>query len=63
MFATSGYEDDASSSSMAVASVPAALMALAVIVLHFALIYLFKKNFVPTFARVSFVTSVFLVVS
>ena len=54
MFATSGSsvsEEDGTDSgsramSHAIASVPAALMSLFVIVVHFALIYLFKKRFV-----------------
>ena len=56
MFATSGStssseEVDSSSASHAIASVPAAIMSLFVIVVHFVLIYLFKKRFVPNFSK------------
>ena len=55
MFATSGStsseEVDSSSGSHAIASVPAAIMSLFVIVVHFVLIYLFKKRFVPNFSK------------
>ena len=50
MFATSG-EADESSASHAISSVPAAIMALFVIVFHFVLIYIFKKRFVPNFSK------------
>ena len=56
MFATSGStsaseEGDDSSASHAIASVPAAVMSLFVIVVHFALIYAFKKRFVANFSK------------
>ena len=57
MFATSGSTsvsdegDSDSSASHAIASVPAAVMSLFVIVVHFALIYAFKKRFVANFAK------------
>ena len=57
MFATSGSTsvsdegDSDSSASHAIASVPAAVMSLFVIVVHFALIYAFKKRFVANFSK------------
>ena len=57
MFATSGSTsasekgDSDSSASHAIASVPAAVMSLFVIVVHFALIYAFKKRYVANFSK------------